>query len=62
MLPIGAVEIRGEFEKDDIVKIVDQKGNALGVGKVQCDSKKAREVLGRKNQKPLVHCDYLYLE
>ena len=62
LLPIGAVEIRGEFEKDDIVKIVDQKGNALGVGKVQCDSKKAREVLGRKNQKPLVHCDYLYLE
>lgn len=62
LLPIGAVEIRGEFEKDDIVKIVDQNGNALGVGKVQCDSKKAREVLGRKNQKPLVHCDYLYLE
>ena len=62
LLPIGAVEIRGEFEKDDIVKIVDHKGNALGVGKVQCDSKKAREVLGRKNQKPLVHCDYLYLE
>lgn len=62
LLPIGAIEIKGEFEKDDIVKIVDHAGNALGVGKVQYDSKKAREVLGRKNQKPLVHCDYLYLE
>ena len=62
LLPIGATEIKGEFEKDDIVKIVDHNGLSLGVGKVQYDSKKAREMLGKKNQKPLVHCDYLYLE
>jgi len=35
---------------------------SLGVGKVQYDSGKAREILGKKNQKPLIHCDYLYLE
>ena len=51
-----------EFEKDDIVKIVGEDGQSLGVGKVQYDSQKARELLGRKNQKPLIHCDYLYLE
>ncbi|MDD4994072.1 MAG: glutamate 5-kinase [Paludibacter sp.] len=62
LLPIGATEIIGDFEKDDIVKIVDQNGHSLGVGKVQYDSDKAREMLGKKNQKPLVHCDYLYLE
>jgi len=62
LLPIGATEIIGDFEKDDIVKIVDQNGQSLGVGKVQYDSDKAREMLGKKNQKPLVHCDYLYLE
>jgi glutamate 5-kinase len=62
LLPIGATEIVGDFEKDDIVKIVDQNGQSLGVGKVQYDSEKAREMLGKKNQKPLVHCDYLYLE
>jgi len=62
LLPIGATKIVGEFEKDDIVKIVDQNGGELGVGKVQYDSNKAREILGKKNQKPLVHCDYLYLE
>jgi glutamate 5-kinase len=62
LLPIGAVKIAGEFEKDDIVKIVDHNGKELGVGKVQYDSTKARELLGKKNQKPLVHCDYLYLE
>jgi len=62
LLPIGATKIIGEFEKDDIVKIIDEAGKELGVGKVQYDSDKAREMLGKKNQKPLVHCDYLYLE
>ena len=56
------LRIEGEFEKDDIVKIVGEDGQSLGVGKVQYDSRKARELLGRKNQKPLIHCDYLYLE
>jgi glutamate 5-kinase len=62
LLPVGAIEIVGDFEKDDIVKIIDQNGRSLGVGKVQYASDKAREILGKKNQKPLVHCDYLYLE
>ncbi len=62
LLPIGATEIIGDFEKDDIVRIIDNNGQSLGVGKVQYDSDKAREMLGKKNQKPLIHCDYLYLE
>jgi glutamate 5-kinase len=62
LLPVGATEIVGDFEKDDIVKIIDHNGHFLGVGKVQYDSGKAREMIGKKNQKPLVHYDYLYLE
>jgi glutamate 5-kinase len=62
LLPVGVTRVVGEFEKDDIVKIMDESGQSLGVGKVQYDSVKAREIIGKKNQKPLVHCDYLYLE
>jgi glutamate 5-kinase len=62
LLPVGATEIVGDFEKDDIIRIMDPDGQLLGVGRVQYDSEKAREMLGKKNQKPLVHCDYLYLE
>lgn len=62
LLPVGATKIVGDFEKDDIVRIFDHNGILLGVGKVQYGSGKAREMLGKKNQKPLVHCDYLYLE
>jgi glutamate 5-kinase len=62
LLPVGVTSIAGEFEKDDIVKIVDEKGKNLGIGKVQYSSSKARELIGLKNQKPIVHYDYLYLE
>lgn len=62
LLPVGVTGITGEFEKDDIVKIFDHTGHSLGVGKAQYDSEKAREIAGKKNQKPLIHCDYLYLE
>lgn len=62
LLPVGVTRIEGEFEKDDIVKIIDEHGKALGVGKVQYDSNKAIEIIGKKNHKPLIHCDYLYLE
>lgn len=61
LLPVGVTEIRGDFEKDEIVKIIDDKGHLLGMGKVQYSSEKAREVLGKKNNKPLIHCDYLYI-
>ncbi|MFZ4581274.1 MAG: glutamate 5-kinase [Paludibacter sp.] len=62
LLPIGATKIVGEFEKDDIVKIIDHAGHSLGIGKAQYDNTKSSELLGKKNQKPLVHCDYMYLE
>ena len=62
LLPIGVVSIKGEFEKDDIVKIVTEDGLSIGVGKVSCDSAKARAIIGNKGGRPLVHYDYLFLE
>jgi len=62
LLPVGITGITGNFEKDDIVKIIGVKGQTIGVGKAQYSSEKAVPLIGRKNQKPLVHYDYLYLE
>ncbi len=62
LLPVGIIKISGSFEKDDIVKILDENGKFLGVGKVQYDNVKATDMIGKKNQKPLIHCDYLYLD
>lgn len=62
ILPVGITRIEGEFEKDDIVRIFDFKGNPVGVGKVNCDSAQAREAIGKHGKKAVVHYDYLYVE
>ncbi len=62
VLPIGVTAVEGEFEKDDIVRIIDFEGNQIGVGKADCGSTRAREVMGKHGKRPIVHYDYLYLE
>ena len=62
ILPIGIIDVRGEFEKDDIVRIIDFEGNPVGVGKANCSSEQAREAMGKHGKKPVVHYDYLYIE
>ena len=62
ILPIGITDVRGEFEKDDIVRIIDFEGNPIGVGKANCSSEQAREAMGKHGKEPVVHYDYLYIE
>lgn len=62
ILPVGITHIEGEFEKDDIVRIVDFRGSRVGVGKANCDSVQAREAMGKHGKKAVVHYDYLYIE
>lgn len=62
ILPIGITDVRGEFEKDDIVRIIDFEGNPIGVGKANCSSEQAREAMGKHGKKPVVHYDYLYIK
>ncbi len=61
VLLVGVVKIEGDFEKDDIVKVMDESGNQLGVGKTQYKSTDAKNYIGKKGKKPIIHYDYLYL-
>lgn len=62
ILPVGVVSIEGDFERDDIVRIVDQQGRHLGVGRVAMDSHEVQSLMGVHGQKPVVHYDYMYLD
>ena len=62
LLPVGVESVEGEFEKDDIVRIVAPDGETIGVGRISCDSAEARATAGRKGARPLIHYDYLYLD
>jgi glutamate 5-kinase len=61
LLMIGITKIEGFFKKGDIVRIIDKKGNNVGLGKAQLDSKKAEQNIGEKLGKPFIHYDYLVI-
>ena len=62
LLPVGIVKITSEFKKDDLIKIVDESGKTVGVGKAGYSSAKVETEKLSEKQKPLIHYDYLYLE
>ncbi len=62
ILAVGVTAVEGVFERDDLVRILSPEGVQLAVGRITCDSDAARRSIGRKGLRPLVHCDYLYLE
>jgi glutamate 5-kinase len=61
LLPIGVISIEGTFEKGDLVKIKDENGALIGIGKTEYNSEKAEKLIGNKNKKAIVHYDYLYI-
>ncbi len=62
LLPVGVINILSGFKKGDIIKLVDEDNKHIGLGIAEYGSDKAAEMIGQKNQKALVHYDYLYLE
>lgn len=61
VLPVGVTAVCGDFEKDDLVRVLGPDGGHLGVGRITCDAAEARTSMGRHNLKPLIHYDYLYI-
>ena len=62
LLLVGVTQVVGDFEKDDIVRIVNEEGRLLGVGCAGYGSEEARALMGSRDRKPLVHYDYLYID
>jgi glutamate 5-kinase len=62
VLFVGVTRITGKFRKDDIVKIINADGKAIGVGRAGYDYDKALPLIGKRNARPVIHYDYLYLD
>jgi glutamate 5-kinase len=61
LLMIGITRVEGSFKSGDIVRILDEKRNNIGLGKSQYDSKKVEQNIGEKLSKPFIHYDYLVI-
>jgi len=61
LLMIGITRVDGFFRSGDIIRIVDEEGNNIGLGKSQYDSKKAEQNIGEKLSRPFIHYDYMVI-
>lgn len=61
LLPIGITKVEGEFAKGDVIQLKNEKKKVLGYGIAKYGSKVAKESIGIKGCKPLIHYDYLFL-
>jgi glutamate 5-kinase len=61
LLPVGIDAVEGRFSSGDVIQIRNAAGQVLGCGKARYSHEEARQLMGKRGQKPLVHYDYLYL-
>lgn len=67
LLPVGVIRIEGEFDRDDIVRMIGPDGEQVGVGLVTVDSEVLSGLIGENaaaaggKSKPVVHYDYMCL-
>lgn len=62
LLPVGVVEIKGQFERGDILRVQDANGMLVGYGKAQYGHAAAARHVGQRGARALIHYDYLYIE
>ena len=62
LLPVGVTRIEGDFVKGDIIRIINEQGTMIGLGRSEYNSETARKKVGKRNARPLIHYDYLYLK
>lgn len=62
LLPVGIISVEGDFEKGDIVEIIGESKKKLGYGIAEYGTTKAKELIGKKNARPIVHYNHMFIE
>ena len=60
LLPIGITRVLSPFQKGDIIRLLDENEKLIGLGIADYGSDKAKERIGQKGHKSLVHYNYFY--
>lgn len=62
LLAVGVTSVDGDFEKDDIVRVVGPDDSLIALGRTYYGSDAARNNMGRTGLRPVIHADYLYIQ
>ncbi|WP_419421117.1 glutamate 5-kinase [Legionella sp. D16C41] len=61
ILPVGIVSYVGEWQRGDLIDILDIESKRIGVGLARYDQKRLDEYIGEKNKPAFIHYDYLHI-
>jgi glutamate 5-kinase len=61
LLPVGVIKVGGDFSKGDIIEIHDEKGGRIGFGIAEYGAERARELMGKKRVRHLIHYDHMFI-
>ena len=61
LLPVGVVKVEGSFDKGDIIEIMGTTRHKLGFGIAEYDAKQARELIGMKRARPVIHYNHMFI-
>lgn len=61
LLPVGVIDVSGQFEKDDLINIYSVSGQRIAIGRTAYSSVEILEYMGCHDMRPVIHYDYLYI-
>jgi glutamate 5-kinase len=61
LLLAGVISLNDDFKKGDLLRIKDENGQLLGIGRAQYDRAVAQRHLNDERYRPLIHYDYLFI-
>ena len=50
LLPAGVIEIKGRFNRGDVISIVNEKNIKIGIGVIAYDSNDSKKIIGKKSK------------
>jgi len=61
LLSVGIIDVISEFEKEDVVSILDKDQKEFGRGRVKLSSEKIRQLKGKRYSQEIIHRDNLVI-
>lgn len=61
ILPVGIVSCAGTFKRGDLVEIITEDHQKIGVGIAKYDASKLQEYLGQSGKPEFIHYDHLHI-
>ena len=50
LLPTGVLEIKGNFSRGDVISVINEKNEKIGIGVIAYDAYEAKKIIGKNSR------------